>query len=91
MITMVSKTHRRKGRKSGALKRPRIGASPGHLVEDPEAPPAKVRVIAYNQERVEDRIISDPDEIPAILQAWDVTWIDVQAISACTSLLSRTW
>jgi len=77
---MASKTHRRKKKKSRAFKKPHIGASPGHLVEDPEAPPAKIRVIAYNQERVEDRYISDPDEIPAILQAWDVAWIDVQGM-----------
>lgn len=59
---------------------PPIGSRPGTLVIPPEADAPVMRVIAYTGDNVTDRIIDDVAEIPAVIDAHSVTWVDVQGL-----------
>jgi magnesium transporter len=53
------------------------GASPGSLSVHPDWPRPKIRVLAYGPGDHVERGIDDPAELPALLERWPVTWIDV--------------
>lgn len=57
---------------------PKVGARPGTLVIAEDAPPPKIRMISYNQEKVIEREIASADELSAAFDRDNVTWIDVQ-------------
>ncbi|QEF96635.1 Magnesium transport protein CorA [Stieleria maiorica] len=56
----------------------RVGARPGTLVISKQSPRPVVRGIFYNPQSVDDHLIEDLDQLPEILKAETVGWIDVQ-------------
>jgi magnesium transporter len=64
------------GRKK-ARKARQVGTPPGQLVVDPNVPSARVRLIAFSEKDIIDKEIANLDEIPAAIDKWDVTWVDV--------------
>jgi magnesium transporter len=59
---------------------PPVGAPPGTLVLPDEAVPVTIRVMAYGPEGVEERRDVPPEDLPGLLAADRVTWIDVQGL-----------
>ena len=54
------------------------GTRPGTVTIAPDATPTTIRVMAYDQHRVEEYEISDPEtQLPPLLQKWAVVWVDV--------------
>jgi magnesium transporter len=56
------------------------GASPGTLVVPPGSKPPRLRVIAYGPERIEERELTDPQQLRALLGQWPVLWVDVDGL-----------
>jgi len=56
---------------------PKVGASPGTLVIAEDAVKTTVRVIQYDETRIDERTVEDPSEIGELLAHKGVTWIDV--------------
>jgi len=50
------------------------------MTSDPKSRPPVIRVIAYGPEQIEEREISNLDEIPSFLQKWPVTWVNVDGV-----------
>lgn len=61
-------------------RRPPPGASPGTLTGDPEAPTARVRVIAYGPQEITEFVCDDLQAIQAIRGKWPVLWVNVDGI-----------
>ncbi len=57
---------------------PEVGARPGTLVIDQDAPPPKIRMISFDHEAVQEREIKSAEELSAALDPNNVTWVDVQ-------------
>jgi len=57
---------------------PEIGASPGTLVIQEDAPPPKIRVMHFTKERLQEDDVTDPEQLVAALDPETVTWVDVQ-------------
>lgn len=55
-----------------------IGARPGTLVIDEDAPPPKIRMISYDPEEVREHEINSTEELSAAFDRENVTWVDVQ-------------
>lgn len=64
------------------------GTSPGTLIVPPDAKPTKLRVIAYGPDRIEERVLTDPQEIVPLLGQWPVVWVDVDGLGD-VSVLER--
>jgi magnesium transporter len=59
------------------------GARPGTVVFAPDAVPTVIRVIAYDKERVIERLIDDPArELPPLLEEWPVVWVDLVGLGS---------
>jgi magnesium transporter len=74
---------RRKRRKAWA-RRSAPGAPPGTLLPDPEAPPPVIRVIAYGPDACTEQTVESPALVRAFLQAWPVTWVNVEGLGDAT-------
>ncbi len=59
---------------------PPVGAPPGTLVFPEERTPATICVMVYGPENVVERSGVPVDELPALIAADHVTWIDVQGL-----------
>lgn len=57
---------------------PKIGARPGTLVIHEQSPPPRIRVVEYNAEGVQERDITDPQELRSLPKDGHIAWIDVQ-------------
>lgn len=57
---------------------PQVGASPGTLVIDENAPRPKIRMISFNPHEVTDQEIKDVEELAAALDPSSISWVDVQ-------------
>ena len=57
---------------------PEVGARPGTLIIDEQAPPPKIRMISYDQEEVHEQKIDNVDELSAAFDPENVTWVDLQ-------------
>lgn len=77
---MAGKTRRRKARRREFQRRTEPGAPPGTLVPDLSAPRCEIRVMAYGPEGYEERPLEDLREIPALLEKWPVTWVNVDGV-----------
>lgn len=65
----------------GKRRRPIVpGSRPGVVEVDPEAPKPVIRVIAYGEQEIEERVIENLDELPPFLERFPVTWVDVQGL-----------
>ncbi len=56
------------------------GIAPGTLTVDPEAPKPVVRVMAFDETKLEERELGDPSELEAIVGKWPVTWVNVDGL-----------
>jgi magnesium transporter len=56
------------------------GAPPGTLVPDVAAARCEVRVMAYGSDGYEERALDDLRDIPALLDKWPVTWVNVDGV-----------
>ncbi len=61
-------------------RRTQPGASPGVFVLDPTAPPSIIRVIAFDEERIEEAELSSPAEVARYLGKWRTVWVDVDGL-----------
>jgi len=59
---------------------PPVGSAPGTLVVPEDAPPPRIHVIVFNREEVRELNVTDPDQLPGLVEADHVTWIDVQGL-----------
>lgn len=61
----------------------KIGLPPGTLVHigKGEAKPARIEVIDYNRDRIEEKGILDPRDVSSLLGTDTVTWIDVCGVN----------
>jgi magnesium transporter len=58
---------------------PPAGSRPGTLALSPDSPPPVIRLIRFDADHLEERVVDDIDELPGMLQNGDkVSWIDVQ-------------
>lgn len=57
-----------------------VGAAPGTLLVDPQAPKAQMRVIAFAETDLIDRVVHSPFDLGAVLERHQVTWLDVVGI-----------
>jgi len=55
-------------------------APPGTLIEPEGAPEPVVSVVAYDQTRLVERTLRDPDELPALLREYQVVWVNVNGL-----------
>src|SRR5262245_42866613 len=74
-------TGRRRGRRARRkLRFQKPGSPPGLLQTDPEAPPPRIRVLAYGPDGCDSPNVDKLDALPALLQRWPVVWIDVDGL-----------
>jgi magnesium transporter len=59
---------------------PPVGSRPGTLMIPEGALPPTIRIIDYGPDEVEEKEISDPEELSAYAGRDSVTWIDVQGL-----------
>lgn len=56
------------------------GKLPGSLVASPDSVAPRVQVIAFNQEEMIEKELSDLNEINSILEKWQVTWVNIDGL-----------
>ena len=61
----------------GARRRRAPGAAPGTLSFEADAPPPVLRVFGISADGVEERELTDVDDLDAWLGRWSVVWVDV--------------
>ncbi|BAY83185.1 putative cation transporter [Calothrix parasitica NIES-267] len=64
------------------------GTIPGTLNEDRDAPPTRVSLIDYNQNKVIPRRVQIPEDCAIYLDTESVSWVDVQGLGN-TNILQR--
>jgi len=72
--------HHSSSRSKRSRKRVRPGASPGTLVGDPQAGKSRVRIVAFDPDRFEEREVQDVREIAALAETLPTLWIDVVGV-----------
>ncbi len=72
--------HRNKPRRERKRRRVTIGASPGLVVADPNAPKPVIHVIAYGPDTVHEQAVTRPEELRALRGKWPVLWVDVNGL-----------
>ena len=77
---MSSKTKRRRAGKALFKSRTEPGAPPGTLVPDPNAPNSEIQILAFGPDGYEERTDGNLREIPALLERWPVTWVNVDGV-----------
>lgn len=66
----------------------RLGAPPGTLVTDPQAPPPRIHIIAYGPDSCHEEDIEDPQAIRPFIEQWPVVWVNVDGLGG-GEVLSR--
>jgi magnesium transporter len=66
--------------KAPRRRRPTIGAPPGTLQADPEAPPPQISVMAYDGENHVDLEVREPESLREIRRKFPVTWVNVNGL-----------
>ncbi|MCA9482632.1 MAG: magnesium/cobalt transporter CorA [Nitrospina sp.] len=56
------------------------GVAPGTLAALPQASPTRIRVMAYNQEKLEEHDLQHVEEVRQYLDKWPVVWISVEGL-----------
>ena len=77
---MPGKDKRRRSFKPEFQRRTEPGAPPGTLVPDPAAPRPEIQVLAYGPEGYEERRLDNLQDVPALLEKWPVTWVNVDGV-----------
>jgi len=57
-----------------------LADSPGTLVEPEGSPPPAVTIVAYDQDRLLERTLEKPEDIPRFLDDYQVVWINVDGL-----------
>lgn len=65
-----------------------VAATPGTLVVQDEAPKPRIRMIDYDESHIDEREISDVDELRQILERTSTTWVDIQGLGEEKTLRS---
>lgn len=68
-------------------RRSQPGASPGVFVLDPSSPPPIIRVIAYDENRIEEEELASPADLARYLGKWRTVWVDVDGLGSAEVLL----
>ena len=68
--------------KPRARKRSAVGAKPGTVIIQPDAAPTTIRVMAYDNDRVVEQSIDDPNQLRDLLGKWPVVWVDVVGLGS---------
>lgn len=68
--------------KKRKFQRPVPGTPPGTLVAPEGSQPPKITITGYDADRLEEVVVDGPDKIPALLQKWPMTWIDVDGLGS---------
>jgi magnesium transporter len=63
-------------------KRSAVGSKPGTFTIQPGAVPTKIRVMAYDKDRVFEKNIDDTNELRDLLGQWPVLWVDVVGLGS---------
>lgn len=56
------------------------GTSPGTLVVDPEARRTEMRVFAYDERELVERVVVDPADVCELLERFPVVWLDIDGL-----------
>jgi magnesium transporter len=59
-----------------------LGAAPGSLIIDPEAPKPELHLIAYDKEHFADRDFNDVSAVKPFVAAGQVVWINVEGLGS---------
>ncbi|MBN2170583.1 MAG: magnesium/cobalt transporter CorA [Candidatus Krumholzibacteriota bacterium] len=71
-----------------ARRRIQPGASPGTLAVDPQAPPPRLRLVAYGPDELHEEEIADPEALRAWRGRLPVVWVNVDGLGD-VELLAR--
>lgn len=77
---MEKKKPNKKRSRWGRLPSVQVGAAPGALRVDPDAPHPRIRVIAYSPDEVVEKEVASPNEVGEFLGKWPVTWVNVDGL-----------
>ncbi|MDZ4832952.1 MAG: magnesium/cobalt transporter CorA [Candidatus Melainabacteria bacterium] len=78
---------KRRQKKHRETPRTEPGSSPGSLVLDPSAPPPVVTLIAYSDNTIEEKTITDPAQLPGYLnKTWPVVWVNVDGLGSIETI-----
>jgi magnesium transporter len=77
---MARKHPRRKRRKPHFFRMTKPGAEPGTVLVDPQRPRPDIRAFAYDRNVLIEEPIQDVARIPALLEKWPITWINVDGL-----------
>ena len=58
----------------------KVGAPPGTLVADPEAPPPVIRVFAYGPKEFVEQDVEDLESLRSLMDKWPVVWVNVDGL-----------
>jgi magnesium transporter len=78
---MTRRNRKRRVHASVISRRALPGSPPGTLIADPNAVKTKIRIVAYNADKVLERDVEDIATIRAVLNHWPVAWIQVTGLS----------
>ena len=73
---MPSKLLRKRRWKRGG----KVGAPPGTLVVDPDAPPPVIRAFAYGPEEFIEQDVEDLESLRSLMGKWPVVWVNVDGL-----------
>lgn len=76
----MTRRNRRRPHAPSPHRRALPGSAPGTLIPDPDAARTRVRLTAYDPERVFEKDTNDIGEIRAALGQWPVVWIQVTGL-----------
>ena len=82
----MSRTKHRRRRIFDRVRRTKPGSSPGTIVPHPEAAPPVIEVIAYGGDQWYDRQVKDLRELPALLDAYAVVWVNVNGLGSAATI-----
>ncbi len=77
---MSRKNRRRRAHAMAFSRRSLPGSAPGTLIVDPNAPKPKIRVVAYDLQKVVEKDLEDVQMARSFLGQWPVTWIHVTGL-----------
>lgn len=77
---MTRKNRRRRVHAAAFSRRSLPGSAPGTLIADPNAEKTKIRIVAYNAEKVLEKDIEDISTVRSILNQWPAAWIQVTGL-----------
>lgn len=80
--------HRPAKKRPGSGMSAHAGEAPGSLIIDPESPRPVIHVFAYGPSDYIECDVADPAMIPAFLEKWPVTWINVDGLGDADTLKS---